>query len=125
MTYITAAELKAAMGENDYNKTLSLEGSATADTTTVTAILTRTDEKIDYYNTNHSAAQCKALAYPIAIYYAFSRRGPGNVSIIVKADYDEAIAELKGHRGIVPYAIFDPIEEPTEDSLDDLVEDAT
>lgn len=123
MTYITAAQLQSAIGTRDYNMTLSLEGGTTADSTTVAAVLARVDAEIDSYHTALSTADKAVIAYPIAAYWAYYRRGPGNVPDKIQKSYEAALKRLERRMGITARIIIDPQDEMEEDTYDELLED--
>lgn len=117
MTYISSSELETAMGTNDYNMCLSTATGSTADADIVASVLSRTDNIIDGYSTRLSSTVKKELAYAIAMYLSYRRRGP-MLSDKIKWEYEQAISELKSHRVITPRATYVPRDEPTQDWLD-------
>lgn len=123
MTYITGAQLSSAMGATSYAHTMAVDGGTTADATLVSDLLARVDAIIDKYNTQLSSAEKATIAYPIAIYQAYFRRGPGNVPFNVQQDYTEAIAELKTFAGIRVRPCYVPEDKLTQDDLDDMIEE--
>lgn len=122
MTYITAAQLSSAMGSTNYNYCLATDGSAIADTTLVADLLTRVDNIINRYNTRLSTTDLTSIAYQLAIYQAYFRRGPGTAPMTVQNEYESAMAMLKANTGIRVRPTYVPEDEVLQETLDDQVQ---
>lgn len=123
MTYISSTNLEQRIGTRNYNMLLAADGGTTADSTILSAVLTMVDEEIDFYSTSFTTAQKKRLAYDIAEYRCYCRKGPGNVPVHVSDQYKSAIDMLKSRMAPGISLMYDPSELMTTDREDDLMED--
>lgn len=123
MSYMTAARLQSLMGTYDYNNTLNVSNGAAADASTVAAVIQRSDDYIDRYHTNLTTDEKESVSDDITPFFAYLRRGPGNVPQIVRMQWEEATNYLKQNQGIRCRPTYDPLDLPEQDYLDDTVAD--